>query len=142
MFKITRYLLSFGTLAAALLLAASHASAQQSTFSLPFQAQIGGAKLRPGTYRMHLPTPTTSVRVVYLDGDNKVQAVLPRSIDYDRDASGRSYLELVNIRGMYFVEKFVSGLSGATCRFAVPKMPISELMAKKTYIPVTDRAAN
>jgi hypothetical protein len=140
---ISKHLLTFGTLAAALVLVASHASAQRATFTLPFQAHMGNVTLQPGEYRMSMPSATSVVRVIYLYSDGKVQAALPAAIDAFAD-SGRGYLELVNVSGTYFVKRLVSGVTATTYTFDIPKTARHEILAntRATSIPVTGGAAN
>lgn len=139
MFKLTKHLLNFGALAVALALTVSHASAQRAVFTLAVQAHVGNVTLQPGKYRIQVPSAASPVRVVYLRGDNKVEATLPSIIDY-HDKSAQSYLELVNVDGTYFVDKFVSGSTGATYRFVLPKNASTE--KRVTYVPVIGGAAN
>jgi hypothetical protein len=138
-----KHLFTLLTLAAALVLTVSQASAQRATFTLPFEARIGNATLQPGEYRMTVPSATSAIRVVYLYSNGKVQATLPAAIDAYAD-SGQSYLELVNVGGTYFVKKFVSSARGATYNFYVPKAARREILAntRATTIPVTSGAAN
>lgn len=143
MHPITKRLFTFATVAAALVLAVSHASAQRATFTLPFQVHIGNATLQPGEYRMNAPSATSPVQVLYLYSEGKVQAALPATIAANADSS-QSYLELVNVGGTYFVKKFVSGATATTYTFGLPKIPRREILAntRVTSIPVTGGAAN
>ena len=143
MHPIRKRLLTFGTFAAALVLALSHASAQRATFTLPFQVHMGNATLQPGEYRMSAPSATSSVRVIYLYSNGKVQAAMPATIDAYAD-SGNSYFELVNVGGTYFVKKFVSGVTETTYTFGLPKIGRREIVAntRVTSIPVAGGAAN
>lgn len=143
MHPITKGLFIFGTFAAALVLTVSEASAQPATFTLPFQAHFGNVTLPPGEYHMAMPTATSSIRAIYLYGNGKVQATLPAAIDAYAD-SGDSHLEIVNIDGTYFVKRFVSGVTGTTYTFHLPKAVRREIFAntRATTVAVTGGAVN
>ncbi|MBV9294635.1 MAG: hypothetical protein JO145_03615 [Acidobacteriaceae bacterium] len=131
------------TLALALALTVSHASADEVTFKLPVSAHFGNATLQPGYYRMTLPTPITPINAIYLYGGGKVQATLPAIID-TQELSDRSYLELVNVGGTYFAKKFISGVTGTTYTFSIPKAARRQTVANTpvTMVAVTGGAAN
>ena len=46
-------------------------------------------------------------------------------------ASNRSYLQLVNVNGTYFVRKYTSGITGRLLMFSVPKVH-NDSIAKNT----------
>jgi len=131
------------TLAFGLALAVSHASANEATFKLPVLAHFGNAILPPGEYRMTVPSPITPINVIYLHGDGKVQATLPALTD-TQELSDRSYLQLVNVGGTYFVAKYISGVSGKTYTFSIPKAARRQTVASTpaTTVAVTGGAAN
>jgi hypothetical protein len=131
------------TLALASALAVSHASAQEATFKLPVSAHFGNAMLQPGEYRMTVPSPVKSIYVIYLSGGGKVQATLPAVID-TQELSDRSYLELENVGGTYFVRKYISGVTGKAYTFSIPKAARRQTVANTpvTTVAVTGGAAN
>jgi hypothetical protein len=131
------------TLAFALTLAVSHASANEATFKLPVSAHFGNAMLQPGEYRMTISSPVTSINVIYLYGGGKVQATLPALTD-TQELSDRSYLQLANVGGTYFVTKYISGVNGKTYTFDIPKAARRQTVASTpaTTVAVTGGAAN
>jgi hypothetical protein len=126
-----------------LTLTAALAMANEATFTLPFAAHVGNVTLNPGEYRISAPEVVNNVHVVYLYGDGKVKATMPASVGMNPE-SGRSYLELVNVGGVYFVQKYNAGLSGRTYSFEIPKKVRREALmnARATTLPVSNGATN
>ena len=137
------HLFGAATLAIALSLAASPVSAHEATFQLPFPVQLGNNVLQPGEYRMTMPSLPSPVGAIYLYGAGKVRVTVPITVGTQQETD-RSYLELVNVGGTYFVRQFVSGELGKTYTFGVPKMVRHEVLANSTSttVAVTGGAAN
>ena len=121
-----------------LALTASLALAGQGTFTLPVEAHIGTITLSPGDYRIITPGSTSTLNVVYLYGNGKLQATLPLIVGTVPD-QGRSYLELVNAGGVYFVRKYNAPIAGKEFTFEIPKKyrhgAVTDLRA--TSLPVS-----
>ncbi len=115
-----KYMLNIGTFAAALVLTGSFASAQQATFTLPFEAHVGKATLPAGEYRLHLPTAENNIRTLRFEGNAKMQSVFPAATSIVPETQ-QAYFEFVKVDGVYFAKKFVSGATGTTYEFRVPK---------------------
>lgn len=137
-----KYMLSLGTLAAALVLTGSFASAQRATFTLPFEAHVGKATLPAGEYRLHLPTAENSIRTVQFERDGKVQIVLPATTGNVPETE-QAHFEFVNIDGAYFAKKFVSG-TGTVYEFQIPKFAHHSVVASSgtTTVSVSGGAMN
>jgi hypothetical protein len=96
------------------------AYAGQAEFHLPFEAHWGSMTMTPGDYRLTLPEAATPIAVFYLHGQSK--AGLEMAGRYELGQSGgKSYLKFVNVDGEYFVKQFISGTTGKTFSFQVPK---------------------
>ncbi len=120
---------SFAAFALALALSVSHANAQKATFTLPFEAHWGNTVLQPGEYTLEAPSIGSTLPVFSIIGNDGKRMLLPHSnVDYGT-VSARSYLELVNIGGAYFVEKFESGATGKSFAFEIPKSVRHQAMA-------------
>jgi hypothetical protein len=98
----------------------SSAYAGQANFHLPFDAHWGTLTLTPGDYRIALPEAAAPVAVFYVKGQSAQGLELAGRFDFG-EAGGKSYLKLVNVNGEYFVREYVSGTSGKTFTFLVPK---------------------
>ena len=106
-------------LAMGLGLSAMQASAQQATFHLPVAAHWGPAVLQPGDYKLSAPVGDVA-HIITVFGESQTSMIMPVSA-WSGQTSDRSYLELVNVSGTYFVKEYQSGASGRTFTFAVPK---------------------
>ena len=120
-----------------LILTASLALAGEATFNLPVETHFGQLTLSPGSYRIITPTATTSIRAVYLYGNGKLQATLPLSVDTNAN-SARSYLQLVNVNGVYFARTYNAAIAGESFTFDIPKKFRREALAslRATSVPV------
>lgn len=138
-----KYRFGIGTFAFALVLMVSHANAQRATFTLPFEAHVGNATLEPGEYRLRLPAAETNMRDVVLEGNGKVQRALPITTD-SGPQSAQAYFEFVNVDGTYFAKKFVSGATGTTYEFHVPKPARRSVVANShtTSVSVSGGVSN
>lgn len=110
-----------------LILTASVALASEATFQLPVETHFGNVTLSPGEYRLMTPTATSTINVVYLYGNGKLQATLPLNVG--THAEPGSYLELVNVGGTYFAQKYNAGVAGKTFTFFIPKRARQEALA-------------
>jgi len=121
----------------AIALSASLALASQGSFTLPVVAHLGNATLNPGDYQIITPEAVGGVDVVYVYGNGKLQATLPLYAG-PQPETGRSYLELVNVGGTYFVRKYNAGMSGQEFTFDIPKKVRHEAVAnvRVTSLPV------
>ncbi len=130
---------SYGLLAAALSFGASYASAQQVTFHLPSETHWGRAVLESGDYKMSGGQASLGQTEFLVRGDSGSAFELPLVTDTQRE-SNSSYLQLVNINGTYYVDEYVSGPSGKTYKFALPKAARHQEMARAggTIVAVTD----
>jgi hypothetical protein len=127
----------------AIALSASLALAGQGTFTLPVVAHLGNVTLGPGDYRIITPAAINGVNVVYVYGNGKLQATLP--LDSRAQAEpGRSYLELVDVGGTYFVRKYNAGVAGRAFTFDIPKKIRHQAVAdvRVTSLPVRTSEAN
>jgi hypothetical protein len=114
-----------------------------ATFNLAFPVHVGNVTLQPGEYRVSVPSASSPIRALYLYGDGKVQAALPSTIG-SQAFSDRSYLELINIGGVYFAHKYTSGVTGMEYTFDIPKKFRREIVAnaRATSVAVSGGAAN
>jgi hypothetical protein len=110
-------------------LGASRASAQEATFHLPFRARWGTAVLGPGNYTLSTPDSVSGIRIFYLHSDARTQMAVPAIVS-NEPVSGRSYLKLMNIDGTYYIQEYVSGVTGRVFEFAIPKASHRELSAR------------
>lgn len=143
MYFINKHLLGFGALAAALMLTASQAGAQQATFTLPFEAQFGKATLQPGTYKLLLPVTVTGPREIYIEGNGRVRAMLPIGVGA-WDLGEHSRIEFVKTGDTYVAEKYTSGATGMAYEFSIPKAVRRDILAKAraASIPITAAVSN
>lgn len=112
--------LTIAGLAMAISLIASPLNAQQGRFNLPVEAHWGRAVLQPGAYRLSGPSATSVIGVLYIYGNGKTQMAVPAMTEIG-NASDHSYLKLVNVGGAYVVREFVSGTTGKSYTFGIPK---------------------
>jgi len=120
-----------------LILTASLGLAGQATFQLPVETHFGNVTLSPGEYRIVTPSTLGSISVVYFYGNGKVQAALPLLVGTQAEP-GRSYLEMVNIGGVYYVRKYNAGIAGKTFTFGIPNKAQRETFAaiRSASLPV------
>ena len=139
----TKNLTSIAAMAAAFTLAASAASAQTATFTLPFTARVGNATLLPGDYRLQVSGSITPLPAAYLYREGKLIATVAvlRQLTKDTD---RSHLELQAIGGSQYLRKFVSNDTGAIFTFAIPRAARHEILAetRATRVAVESKATN
>ncbi len=109
----------FAGFAIALGIAAVPAAAEQGTFNLSVPAHWGTAVLQPGKHKLNIPVPMGQT-LIYLTGHSGTQMTVPLTQDA-RASSGRSYLHLAKVNGVYYVDEFQSGATGRTFFFAKPK---------------------
>lgn len=119
------------------------ALAGQGSFTLPVVAHLGNATLSPGDYRIITSEPIGGVYVVYLYGNGKLQATLPLGVGSQPEPD-RSYLELVNVGGTYFVRKYNAGVAGRAFTFNIPKKARHQAIAnvRATSLPVNTGEVN
>jgi hypothetical protein len=77
--------------------------------------------LQPGDYRLELPSSAAGMQTVGMTDSKKTVFVLPLTSGSAEPAPARSYLQLVNVDGTYFVRKYASSTTGRTTLFEVPK---------------------
>jgi hypothetical protein len=110
---------------------------QQATFHLPFAATWGNAVLPPGDYRVSLPMLSVGPREFYLTGQGTRVLIPPMSTDVDSLRAthlDHSYLRLVNVDGVYYVENYESGPTGIEFSFKVPKQKHRVQMSKQEVV--------
>jgi hypothetical protein len=100
------------------------AAAQQAfkgSFDLPGETYWGSTLLAPGHYSINMSLdPTTQVRVVRLQGDDRRVFLLSGPPTPDR-VSNRNTLRLENINGAYVVRHLDAGILGQSYVFPVAK---------------------
>jgi len=112
---------------------------QQATFHLPVTATWGRAVLQPGDYRVSVPDLSYGLPEFLLNGESTKVFILPMcaSVDAFRNPRvERSYLKLVNVDGMYYVENYESGSRGTEFSFKVPKPGHHVQMSKQEVVNV------
>jgi hypothetical protein len=116
------------------------ASAQQAAFHLPFEAHWGSALLEPGDYRISIPTGESPSHIVHLFGAGKGSMVIPESTEIRRPTVDHSSLELVNVKGTYFVREYKSAPTGQVFTFGVPKSEreLTTVSSIAAAVPVED----
>lgn len=117
-------------------LTTSLAMAGEAIFRLPVETHFGNVTLSPGDYRIITPSAISSIRVVYLYGDGKLRATLPLTVGANPER-GRSYLEVVNSGGTYYVTKYNAGVAGETFTFGIPKKMQEEARASHQATTLT-----
>jgi hypothetical protein len=120
---LSKNILGCALLASALSVGSSYAE-QLVNFHLPVPVKWGNSTLEPGNYRMEIPTSTAGVQSVCMRNAQKSVVALPLATSSvePRALSNKSYLQLVNVNGTYFVRKYISGMTGRTLLFGVPKV--------------------
>ncbi len=113
-------ILSIAGLATAISLIAAPLNAQQGRFNLPYEVHWGNAVLSPGAYRLSGPSVTSPIGILYISGNGQTQMAVPAVTEFGKD-SNHSYLKLVNVGGQYVVREFVSGATGRSYTFGIPK---------------------
>lgn len=134
-------ILSLAALAIGLGVTATHASAQQATFHLPFAARWGSAVLESGDYKLSDTTGQSGSHLIYVFQRGRGEVILPEATETQLRHFDRSSLELVNINGAYFVRRYRSALTGQVFTFPMPKgTPEAEMAsAAVTSVPVASR---
>jgi hypothetical protein len=97
---------------------------QQATFHLPFEAKWGSVVLPPGDYRLETPELSIGPHQFFVKGQEACGYIAPMSTDVDfggERRSGKTYLRLVKVDGMFYVTKYEAGPRGITFTFKVPK---------------------
>ena len=135
-------ILSLAALAAGLGLTAQHVSAQEAaTFHLPFAAHWGSMVLESGDYKLSNPAGQLGNHLIYVSQPGHSKMVLAQSTETLPRHFDRSSLELVNVKGTYFVKRYRSAVNGQVFTFHVPKAtPETEMAsAAVTTVPVASR---
>ncbi len=109
------------SLLASLLSVGSIYADQQIKFHLPVAVKWGNTMLEPGDYRMEVPSSIFGMQTICMANNHKAVFVLPIAGDATQPAVYKSSLQLVNVDGTYFVQKFSSSVSGRTIFFGIPK---------------------
>jgi hypothetical protein len=120
---LSKNTIGFALLASVLSVGSSFAE-QLVNFHLPVPVKWGNTILEPGDYRMEIPSSSLGVPSVCMKNAKRSVMVLPlmTSSSDSSKLSNRSYLQLVNVNGTYFVRKYTSGITGRTLMFAIPKV--------------------
>jgi hypothetical protein len=129
---------SLTALAVGLGLTAIPASAQQAAFHLPFAVHWGHTVLEPGDYKLSAPIEWSGSHLIHVYQPGHGSMILPQSIEIQHPNLDRSSLELVNVKGTYFVRRYKSAPTGQVFTFPVPK-GVSEVemaSAAVTAVPV------
>ena len=131
-------ILSLAALALGLGVTATHASAQQETFHLPFAARWGSTALESGDYKLSDTIGQSGSHLIYVSQRGRGAVILPEANEILPRHFDRSSLELVNVNGAYFVRRYRSVLTGQVFTFPVPKgTPETEVAsAAVTSVPV------
>lgn len=138
MYSRSNRIFSLTALAVGLGLAAIPASAQQVAFHLPFAVHWGHTVLEPGDYKLSAPIEWSGSRLIHVSQPGHGRMILPQSIEVQQPHFDRSSLELVNIKGTYFVKRYKSAPTGHVFTFPVPKAMSETEMASAavTTVPV------
>ncbi|HLW77113.1 MAG TPA: hypothetical protein VKS01_09000 [Bryobacteraceae bacterium] len=105
--------------AAACVVTAPQARAETlGTFTLPVKAHFGGAVLPPGDYTVARVDGMSALRVT---GPGGTATMLASSAGPEMDREN-SKLTLVNVNGVFTLERFDSGALGMRFDFAVPRV--------------------
>jgi hypothetical protein len=94
--------------------------AVQAHFHLPVTAHWGNAVLAPGDYKIKVTDDISGRHPVLIEGQGITIHELPAVVD-EGGPAGHSSLELVEVRGDYFIKEYKSSLAGKTFSFLVPK---------------------
>jgi hypothetical protein len=132
-------ILGLAALAVGLGLTAQRVSAQEAeTFHLPFAAHWGPMVLESGDYKLAAPSGQAGNHLIYVSQPGHNKMVLAQSTETQPRHFERSSLELVNVKGAYFVKRYKSALTGQVFTFPVPKTtPETEMAsAAVTSVPV------
>lgn len=111
--------LTLGVAAVGLGVTAMQASAQQASFHLPFKAHWGSAVLEPGDYKLSAPIGVSGSHMIQLEGSGKSSMIVP-AVTEIQQPNDRSYLELINVKGTYFVKRYKTASSGQVFHFGLP----------------------
>jgi hypothetical protein len=134
---LSKNMIGFALLASVLSVGSSFAE-QLVNFHLPVPVKWGNTILEPGDYRMELPTSSFGIQSVNMKNEKRSVVALPlvTSSSDPVKVSRKSYLQLVNVNGTYFVRKFTSGVTGRTLTFAVPKVHNDSMAHNNSTIDV------
>jgi hypothetical protein len=133
--RLSKNVFGFALLASALSVGSSYAQ-QIVNFSLPVPVKWGGKTLEPGSYQMQLPSASLGVQSVFMRNAERTVVALPLTTDYSSvmPLARKSYLQLVNVNGIYFVRKYVSSATGRTLVFGIPKVHNDSIAQNTTII--------
>ena len=130
-------ILGLAAIAVGLGLTATHASAQQTIFHLPFAAHWGPIVLESGDYGLSDPAGDAGKHLIQVSqGGHSSKLVLAQSSEIQPRHFDRSSLELVKVNGAYFVKRYRSALTGQVFTFPVPKASPETEMASATITSV------
>jgi hypothetical protein len=120
---LSKNMIGFALLASVLSVGSSFAE-QIVKFRLPVPVKWGNTMLEPGDYRMELPTSALGIQSVNMKNEKRSVVALPLATGAANPVklSNKSYLQLVNVNGTYFVRKYTSGITGRVLTFAIPKV--------------------
>jgi hypothetical protein len=120
---LSKNMFGFALLASVLSVGSGYAE-QLVNFHLPIPVKWGNTTLEPGDYRMELPSTISGIQSVCMKNAKRAVVALPLAMSSTepRNLSNKSYLQLVNVNGTYFVRKYISGVTGRTLVFGVPKV--------------------
>jgi hypothetical protein len=128
---LSKNVFGFALLASALSVGSSYAQ-QLVNFHLPVPVKWAGSTLEPGDYRMEIPNSALGVQTVCMKNEKRSVIALPLTTSAaGPSTSNKSYLQLVNVNGTYFVRKYTSGMTGRTLVFGIPKVH-NDTMARNT----------
>ena len=130
--QLSKNVFSFALLASVLSVGTGYAQ-QLVKFHLPVPVKWGNTTMEPGDYKMEVPSSAVCVQSVCMKNAQRAVVVLPlaRTEENQAKLSDKSYLQLLNVNGTYFVRKFTSGVTGRTILFSVPKVH-NDMIAQNT----------
>ena len=105
------------------------ANAQQGTFTLPFETHWGNAVLPAGDYKMSSSVTPAFPKVLSISGQGISVWVIAGMANPADDSETNSYLTIQSVGSLHVVRQFVSGLTGKTYKFEMPKTIRTELAA-------------
>jgi hypothetical protein len=115
-----KQLMNISVLAGAACLTASQASAESASFTLPIRVHWGNLVVEPGKYTLNVPLARSWPQEVVLNQAGGRFRIFP-IMEAGGISSSRSYLQLVDVGGSYFVREYVSASTGKVFTFWVPK---------------------
>lgn len=114
-----RTIFGFAGIAAYLGLAATSASAQQATFTLPVEAHWGRIVLEPGDYKVRFPDATRQ-RILSVTGNGKTVNILLQGSETQHEGE-KAHLLLVEVDGQERVASITAADGEKAFTFALPK---------------------